>query len=361
MRFLRKLVFSGFLLLLSFAFFSIPALTQVGSTRNEPSNDPSALFLSGSQKRVVFDGTPFSAGSVVPYWDKGYLISIKPETNAPGVPNVTLYNAAGQKVRDAAIWFPDAQTVFLLSADVTSQGNIVGSGTAVKADGTRAYFIADTDGSGKMAEVIQTNPFFPAHVCSAPDGMVWSFGDTGTSRLPTDDTLRKFALGKGLLASYLPLSTFGAGLRSPAQRGNPGYEVYVRCSGNRVAIYSGVSSSYVDFDTDDGSFALFKIDRSSTNLPVKGIAVTDSADVYGFLRDNANPGTTRGLFYLAKDSVRGVVKWVPVRGASGRQGEHGVVNGLWGVDGNALVHGYDDDPAGRVALSWSVISRDVRQ
>src|ERR1700739_1687766 len=100
----------------------------------------SSLALSAPANRVVFDAVPFSTGSTVPYWDKGYLVSLTPETTAPDKPNVSLYDAQGHMTRQSVIWFQDAQTVFILSAAVTRQGSIAASGTAVRADGTRAYF-----------------------------------------------------------------------------------------------------------------------------------------------------------------------------------------------------------------------------
>jgi hypothetical protein len=32
---------------------------------------------------------------------------------------------------------------------------------------------------------------------------------------------------------------------------------------------------------------------------------------------------------------------------------------LYGADGEALIHSFDDDPAGRVGISWSLVSSGV--
>lgn len=328
-------------------------IAELGGAKGQIAEANPTQVVRDTDKRTVFDAGPFSHGHAMPYWDKGYLISLTPQTGGPGIPNVTLYASDGQKVREAAVWFPGAETVFILSAAVTAEGNILASGTAVKSDGTRAYYIARTDLAGRVTDVIQTNPFFPAHVCSASDGTVWSFGDAGVDP-PNDSTLRQFDLATGLLKSYLPHSSFGGGPRAPAERGNPGQEVYFRCSGSRIAIYSGVVNYYIEFNTTSGSVKRYHVDRSSVNLPVRGFALTSQGEVYGFLRDYSKP-ELQGLFHLEPDAKNAVVKWVPVEGASGGKGQAGVFQGLWGADGETLIHGYADDPAGWTGVSRSIV------
>src|SRR6516165_3208959 len=150
------------------------SVASAGITTSSPPR--SARTLMPSEKRVVFEASQFAEGSVIPYWDKGYLISIVPESVSPATPNVRLYDATGTRVREVSIWFPGTQTVYILSAAVTPRGQILASGTAVKSDGTRAYFIQETDGSGKRTNAIQTNPFLAEHVCATTEGSVWAFG-----------------------------------------------------------------------------------------------------------------------------------------------------------------------------------------
>ncbi len=353
---LRQLVLTTTLV-----FISLPVSAQI-SKPDDFNPQPSLLrTLAPSQRRIVFDAAPFSVGSVVPYWDKGYLISIVPETTSQNSTNIRLYDANGNKVRESAIWFPDTETVFLLSAAVTMDGNIIASGTAVKQDGTRAYFIAGADRSGKVTAAIQTNPFFPKSVCSAADGTIWSFGELGRNAdgsIADGDMLRQFDLAKGLVSSYLPRSTFGNGRSSPAQGGGERREVYFRCSAGKIVIYSGSSNQYVDFDVESRSAERFKIDRSSADLPLRGLAVTPSGDVYGHLEDYSKPNGLQGLFYLEFDRNKGTVRWEPVGGGSGRKDQPGVVSGLWGADGESLVYNRFDDPAGRMGVSWSKAARN---
>jgi hypothetical protein len=343
--------------LLASASFPMTALCQIGEppSPEQRSGEQTVRTISAPSKRVLFDLVPFSAGSTVPYWDKGYLVSISPETAAPGTVNVRLYDANGKKAREAAVWFPEAKTVFLGGAAITSQGTILVSGTAVKADGTRAYYIAATDVTGKLTDAIQTNPFFPKNTCSTADGSVWSFGELDSSGTPVDgNILRHFDFHAGMINSFLPRSSFSPGPYSPALRGNEGHEVYVRCLSNKVFIYSGTADEYIEFDTSTGSAQRFRIDRSAIDLPVRGFAVTEQGDVYGYLRDYQQNTTVQGLFHLDVNTATGRVRWTPIVPGSGLKGQAGVISGLWGADGEYLVHGFDSDPSGRAAVSWSL-------
>lgn len=82
--------------------------------------------LSPSVRHVIFDRTAFfGQTTALPRWDKNYLVSLEVLTYQGGVPNVRLYNRDGQKVREAAIWFPDSQRVILRAAAATSNGGIL--------------------------------------------------------------------------------------------------------------------------------------------------------------------------------------------------------------------------------------------
>jgi len=331
------------------------SVASAGITTSSPPR--SARTLMPSEKRVVFEASQFAEGSVIPYWDKGYLISIVPESVSPATPNVRLYDATGTRVREVSIWFPGAQTVYILSAAVTPRGQILASGTAVKSDGTRAYFIQETDGSGKRTNAIQTNPFLAEHVCATTEGSVWAFGDVSqeaSADSSQEALLREFNFQKGQIDQLLPRSTFGTTILSPASRGGAGHEVYFRCLSNKLVIYSGVAQQFVEFDTTSHSANRFAIEPSTAGVKLTGFAATNDGEVYGSLRNSGNPDSVQGLFHLDLDATAGLAHWTPVIGASGKQSQRGVVSRLWGADGNYLVHNFADDPPGRSAASWSV-------
>lgn len=146
-------------------------------------------------------------GEVKPYWDHGYLIVHELETAIGTDPNnVVLYDAQGEKAREARIWFPDATRVIINSAATTKEGNIIAAGHTEKSRGTASGFIARTDLNGKVESVITTTPFFPTLVCAASDGTVWALGGEPDKEKVGEDyfMLRNYSFTKGLIHWHLP-------------------------------------------------------------------------------------------------------------------------------------------------------------
>jgi hypothetical protein len=301
--------------------------------------------LSDSTRRVVFDSGAFNGPSTpLPQWDNGYLVSREIETFQATVPNVRLYNRSGEKTREAVIWFPGSQRVLIYSATATPDGRIIAAGTAEKADGAAAPFIALTDTAGKMTKVIQTKGFFPVNICQAPDGTVWSFGGTGydeRSQPKPGDTLRHFDLQKGEIGSYLARSTF-------PRRPGPEIKAYIRCSANEVVAYSTNAQEYIEVSYGDNAPREYHAEGPS-GLRLGGFAVTGSKKIYGYLFHAGNGG----LYYLLFDEAASKVHWHPVDGAVGVHTKSGVIVGLWGSDGDKLLVSRGEDSAGAVALHWA--------
>jgi len=336
-------------------FFLPPHLKP--QTVEQESSRPveSVRALSAAKKRMVAEPGLFSPGAAIPQFENGYFVRFVPETALPDRANVMLWDESGKKIREALVWFPDAETVSIVSAAVGRDGSILASGTAVKADGTRAYYVEAIGSSGKVTDVVQTNPFFPARVCEGSDGSVWSFGqfERGPDgKQENGNILRHFDLKKGLLGSFLPDSTL------PVE--SSGHEMFLRCLSNRLFIYVGGANEYIEFDTTNRSAKRFKLDRSANELPIHGFAITEKGDAYGFLQDFSSPTALQGLFYLQTDKRTGSARWVPVAGGTGRKGESGVISGLWGAQGDYIVHGYGDDAAGRLGVSWSLLTAQSR-
>jgi hypothetical protein len=301
--------------------------------------------LSESSRRIIFDSTAFAGETTaLPQWDKGYLVSRVVLTYQAGVPNVKLYDESGQKVREAAVWFPGSQRVVIHSAAVTSDGRVIAAGDAEKADGTAAPFIASTDLSGKMADVIQTRGYVPSNICQAPDGTVWSFGGTGYGRETgpnPGDTLRHFDFQKGQVGSYLPRSTFP---KYPM----PDVPAYIRCLADRVVVYTHGAQGYIEMEYSGDTPHLYH-GVAPSQLRLAGFAVTGARSVYGYFY-GAGKG---GLYYLSFDEAANTVRWLPVEGTVGVLTKPGAVSCLWGSDGENLVVGRSGDRAGEQALHWA--------
>jgi len=260
------------------------------------------------------------------------------------VPNIRLFGESGQKVREAAIWFPESQRVVIRSAAVTSDGRIIAAGFTEKADGTAANFIALTDLSGKMTNVIQTKGYAPSNICQAPDGTVWTFGGTGYDRETgpnPGDTLRHFDFQKGQVASYLPRSTFP---RLPM----PDVPADTRCLADKVVVYSEGAQEYIEMKYRDDTPHLYHA-KAPSGLWLTGFAVTAGGDVYGYFY----PSGKGGLYCLSFNEAAKTVRWLPVEGTVGPLTKPGAISGLWGSDGDHLVMGRSGDSAGDYALHWA--------
>lgn len=280
----------------------------------------------------------------MPQWANGYLVSREILTYHADAPNVRLYDTSGQKVREAAIWFPGSQRVVIYSATVTSDGRIIVGGDAEKSDGTAAPFIALTDPSGKMTDVIQTKGYAPQNVCQAPDGTVWSFGGTGYDQQTgpnPGDTLRHFDFQKGQVGSYLPRSTF-------PNYPMPDQPAYIRCTASKVVVYSPGAQRYIEMkysgDTPHQYYA-----EAPSALPLVGFAVTRSGTVYGYFSRTAKTG----LYYLSLNEAANTAGWLPVEGTVGLLTNPGAISGLWGSDGDNLVVSRSEDSPGLHALHWA--------
>ncbi len=295
--------------------------------------------LSPPHRRVFFDSAPFSPGSIVPHWERGFLVSKNKEITYPEEWAVRLYDGSGTKVREISIWFPDSLRVFAGSAALAPDGRVVISGVAEKLDGTRAYYLALTDGAGKVTNVIQTNPYLATKTCVAPDGSVWTVGGSG-NELKDDLTLRHFDFQKGELGAYLPRSSFNSRFSPFATRGD-GAHISINCASDRVVIYTEVANEYIEVDYGTQSVHRWGIDRSGYDLPLmggNGIAVTSSGDVYAVLGRNPMSPGLRGLFHLQRNPAAESVFWLPVEGQTGNTWDLGMINDVLGADGDALVY-----------------------
>jgi hypothetical protein len=337
-----------FLLGLELAFLVAASQIRLKAQEARPAVTASSehhKVLPESTRRVVFDSAAFvGETTALPQWDKGYLVSRETLTYQAGVPNVKLFGESGQKVREAAIWFPESQRVVIHSAAVTSDGRIIAAGHAEKADGTAGSFIALTDLSGKMTNVIQTKGYDPSNICQAPDGTVWTFGGTGYDRetgANPGDTLRHFDFQQGQVGSYLPRSTFP---RLPM----PDVPADIRCLADKVLVYSHGAQEYIEMQYSGDTPHLYPA-KAPSEVRLTGFAVTGGGDVYGFF-SHAGKG---GLYCLSFNAAAKTVRWLPVEGTVGLLTKPGAISGLWGSDGDNLVVGRSGDSAGDYALHWA--------
>jgi hypothetical protein len=119
---MRVMTKKGLLIALAFLLIAPNILGQ--------SNSP-AKVLSDSIRRVVFDGEAFfGEGQAMPRWSNGYLVARRAETFQAGVPHIRVYDQNGNRVRKAAVWFPESQRILIYSVAINPSGQIVAGGAA---------------------------------------------------------------------------------------------------------------------------------------------------------------------------------------------------------------------------------------
>ncbi len=244
--------------------------------------ESSTTTLTRSDAHVIFDQTAFFGPETpLPRWANGYLVSWTVETFAPDSPNVRLYDKTGTMVRSATVWFPGSTRVALTSATTGPHGQIVASGEADRSDGARPRFIAFVDAAGKMT-AIQTGDFDADEVCAAPDGTIWSLGDTGwDSRAhhpKPGETFRHFDMQRGQIGAYVPRSTF-------PDRPAP-YELsYIRCGAAEVAAYSP-TGVFIEMSYGSNAPRVYKASMPTGYL-LAGFAIQDPTRVFGLLQNTS--------------------------------------------------------------------------
>ena len=328
---------------------ALPAVSKAQEKTTLRNASAHGLRLSETRQRIVFDSSFMTGPSTAsPHWESGFLVSREIETFLPGEPNVRLYDKSGTRVRSAAIWFDGAHRVMIRAAAPTPDGRIVASGIADKADGTAAPFIALTDLSGKVTDVVRTDGFYPTNICVAPDNTVWSFGGTGYDEIKganPGDVLRHFDFKNDQVDAFIPRSTYA---RSPM----PDARVFMRCSSDRAVVYAPQVHEYIEMEYTATSPRRYRADAPA-NLKVDGFAFLGPKRVFGhFANQLSTSDPSEGLYVLLFDEAAKAARWLPIEGAVGAPTQPGTVRRLWGADNQELVISRAGDPAGVVAIHW---------
>ncbi len=317
-------------------------------------NDPartSSWKLSETVHQVRYDDALVPGFVPWPSWYHGYVVFQALRSYSSTEANVVLFDSKGIRVRDARIWLPDAVQVRLWHAVATEGGNIVATGYAVTRDRHMVSFIAKTNLSGEVTDVIKTGTFVPRCICEASDGTVWSLGGEPDKHELGEDfpMVRQFAFGQGQLRAYLPRSSFPPDVNPDAVAATSAFGShqfsYLRCAKDRVSLYLNLTDQYIEINPSTGAVQRWDVDISSVDRArVSGLAVSDSGRILASLGDwRKTPGPrVIGLFELDVDRNGHTARWLPVAGAAGRRDEtqgmpQGVVVELWGADGDTLV------------------------
>jgi hypothetical protein len=296
---------------------------------------------------------------IIPQWDRGYILHRECDKD-PAV--VTMYDRDGKKVLEARMELPDAAKIHLHAVAATHAGGILAVGGSIMTDGSIQGFIAKTDLTGRTIQSLRTGQFSPHQVCEASDGTVWTLGYARDYRDSLDadkNVLRHYSLEKGPLESLVAFDSIFKS-RDASLNVIPGGTSFLRCSKDRVSVFFGSASQYIEVDASNG-----KIARWNAALPpiaggrATGFAVTEEGRIFVSLRGVSEPDNTvtHGLYELKAKTGISVATLVLVDGTLMTHERGGVppdetVEELWGADGDELVVQRYGDGWG---ISWAKV------
>lgn len=324
------------LVIASLCSFSILFISAICLARPTAENG-SRLRLAATERRILFDGAPFSFRSIVPYWDNGFLVSqAEVEIIRPGTTTVRLYDASGGKAREVQFWFPGAQTIYANQVALSKSGKIAIAGVAVRSDGARASYIAVLDQAGTVSTVLQTSPYFPERICMAPDETIWTFSTEG--RDPAEMTLRHYDMQKGLIGAFLPRSSMTNYV--DAENRNMWRErIYLRCGAKGLTLYNEKAREYMELDYATQNLSRLSLEGLMDNPPIAlGYAVAPDGNVFAVLKNTltGEPDVPWGLFHLDVNHATKKARWMPVEVNARDDGSERVTR-LLGADDNGLI------------------------
>jgi hypothetical protein len=294
---------------------------------------------------------------IVPSWDWDYLLHLEIDKD-PAL--VSMYDRDGKQMLEAHFKPPNAVSASVGAAGATRSGGILAVGGTAMNNGSIRKFIAETDSTGHVVELITMGgAFTPRQVCESPDGTIWALGYDLEFRQSPDankNVLRHYKALKGMVASFIAIDSIGSFPNSFSQIANPGRS-YLHCGQERVSVYFGPAALYVEVDASSGRMARWNVDMSSVvGSKTHGFAVTDEGRVFvAFANDpDANGERKHGLYELKATPGSPIASLTAVDGTvtafdSYNTVPDGTFLRLWGADGNSLVVSRKGDDQG---LCW---------
>lgn len=296
----------------------------------------------------------FEDHGIMPDWDHGYFIDHDLELHSrPNAAVVVMYDDTGKRVREGRISPRGAGDVRIRRAATTHEGGILAGGGAIIQGGSISGFIAKTDLAGNTVQSVATGTFHPEQLCEAPDGTVWSLGKAFSNDgapVPDTEVVRQYDFEKGLLHSFLPLTTVRAVLNSSEPWFSP-FGSFLRCGKEKVSIYLEFTDEYAEIDNSSFALTRWRLDQSAAQQrKANGLAVTDEGRVYASFSAHGAHGVSgpyglTGLYQIKAEPGNPIARLLPVGGmvdvyrtyGQGGRVPPGALVRLWGADGNQLV------------------------
>jgi hypothetical protein len=292
---------------------------------------------------------------IVPSWDRDFLLHREIDKD-PLL--VSMYDRDGKKTLEAHFKPPNAVSASVGGVGATRSGGILAVGGAAMKNGSVRKFIAKTDSTGHVVQLITMGgTFSPRQVCESPDGTMWVLGyDLEFRESPdADKNVLRHYTDKGMVASFIALDSIGSFPDSVSQIATG--RSYLHCGQKRVSVYLGPAALYMEVDASSGKLARWNVDMSSVvGSRTHGFAVTDEGRIFVAFANDPDPNGERkhGLYELNAIPSSPIASLTPVQGtiatfASPQTVPDGTFLRLWGGDGDELVVSRKGDDRG---LSW---------
>ena len=296
-------------------YFPLPVLLLIAA---ELLSGQKTANLRLGQSDVIGDMTNFSTGFHFVQWRWGHFIAWDKVEQPEG--RIAVYNPSLILEKVLSFRIDHADSISIVSADMTRDGKVVASGLARQSDGARARFLALITKEGEIARMVRTEPYLPQYICAADDGNVWTVGEEwlGPGKVKQNDyaVLREYNFHTGLVRGVLEREQFHG---ERVAFGGPVHAAILRCDGRTVRLYSDVTHQWFEYDTDSGILAEADIEAFSNNLTsATGLAVTSTGKVLFSIENMKSVQQTR-IFELTPPGADKKRHWSPVAGTECKQ------------------------------------------
>ncbi len=237
----------------------------------------SAAFAASAPVREVHSECPALSGLPVCHFRDGYMFQFDTLVNRV----IRVYAPDGHFTVNLPIQLPGASVTWPTDVAVDFDGTFVAG--AFGGDGdirhVTQFRVAMFDSNGIQTGVIDTKTFSPNHVAIAEDHSIRVLGAQNGLRNKQDYmVVRKYTRAGELVGSYLPRSTFPAGL----EPGGQGVPPNVMAAGNRIALVAfsgnvGNLLELIELDGDGNVLARMRSDHEGG----KTFALTTDGNFYG--------------------------------------------------------------------------------
>ena len=240
------------------------------------------LFASGAMAASVpiseaVSECPVVGGQPICQYRNGYMLRFDRMIDRV----VRVYGPDGRFRLNLPIYLPGATVTWAYDVAVDSDGSFVAGAGGGSGDMRQVSQLGLVmfDSNGAQTGVIDTKRFWPSHVTIAADHSIWVLGQQGETKDATDYmVVRKYSRSGELIGSYLPRSTFPAGLAP----GSSSVPPTIMAAGDRIAVvaFSGMNGTLLELIEMDSNGNLLGRMRSDKQR-VQFYALTSDGAFYG--------------------------------------------------------------------------------